>query len=176
MPAIVVRNISAKTHRALRVRARQHGRSTEAEIRAILDGVVRPRLKLGSALAALVKPFGGLELEIKRDKKPAKPANPDRSVLTWLDAQSVESLYLATVSLSELLLGIAGLRPANAAVHSPVPSTNRSSRCSPSGSCPSISLGQKPTRRLLYAHAGMVIRSLLRTPRLRPLPHPVVLS
>ena len=78
MPAIVVRNISAKTHRALRVRARQHGRSTEAEIRAILDGVVRPRLKLGSALAALaalVKPFGGLELEIKRDKKPAKPAN-----------------------------------------------------------------------------------------------------
>ena len=35
------------------------------------DGVVRPRLKLGSALAALVKPFGGLELEIKRDKKPA---------------------------------------------------------------------------------------------------------
>jgi plasmid stability protein len=72
MPAIVVRNISAKTHRALRARARQHGRSTEAEIRAILDGVVRPRLKLGSALA---KPFGGLELEIKRDKKPAKPAN-----------------------------------------------------------------------------------------------------
>jgi plasmid stability protein len=54
MPAIVVRNISAKTHRALRVRARQHGRSTEAEIRAILDGVVRPRLKLGSRLAALV--------------------------------------------------------------------------------------------------------------------------
>jgi plasmid stability protein len=49
--------------------------STEAEIRAILDGVVRPRVKLGSALAALVKPFGGLELDIKRDKKPAKPAN-----------------------------------------------------------------------------------------------------
>ena len=77
MPAIVVRNISAETHRALRVRARQHGRSTEAEIRAILDGAVRPtaRIKLGSALAALVKPFGGLELEIKRDKKPAKPAS-----------------------------------------------------------------------------------------------------
>ena len=75
MPAIVVRNISAKTHRALRVRAKQNGRSTEAEIRAILDGVVQPRLKLGSALAALVKPFGGFELEIKRDKKPAKPAN-----------------------------------------------------------------------------------------------------
>jgi antitoxin FitA len=76
MPAIVVRNISAETHRALRIRARQHGRSTEAEIRAILDGAVRPasRLRLGSALARLAKPFGGLELEIKRDKTPAEPA------------------------------------------------------------------------------------------------------
>jgi plasmid stability protein len=76
MPAIVVRNISKETHRALRVRARQHGRSTEAEIRAILDGAVRPnaRIRLGSALAALAKPFGGLQLETKRDKKPAKPA------------------------------------------------------------------------------------------------------
>src|SRR2546430_8953614 len=77
MPAIVVRNISAETHRALRVRARQHGRSTEAEIRPILDGAVRPRarIKLGSALVALVNPFGGLDLKIKRDKKPAKRAD-----------------------------------------------------------------------------------------------------
>ena len=77
MPAIVVRHISAETHRALRVQARQHGRSTEAEIRAILDGAVRPttRIKLGSALATLAKPFGGLKLKIKRDKRPAKPAH-----------------------------------------------------------------------------------------------------
>ena len=77
MPAVVVRNISAETHRALRVRAKQHGRSTEAEIRAILDVAVRPnsRVKLGSALAALAKPFAGLELEIIRDKTPAKPAD-----------------------------------------------------------------------------------------------------
>jgi len=77
MPAIVVRNISAETHRALRVRARQHGRSTEAEIRAILNGAVRPaaRLRLGTALAALAKPMGGLDLEISRDKAPAAPAD-----------------------------------------------------------------------------------------------------
>jgi antitoxin FitA len=77
MPAIVVRNISSETHRGLRVRARQHGRSTEAEIRAILDVAVRPtsRMRLGSALAALAKPFGGLELGIKRDKTPARPAD-----------------------------------------------------------------------------------------------------
>jgi len=77
MPAIVVRNISAETHRGLRVRARQHGRSTEAEVRAILEGAVRPatRIRLGSALATLTKPFGGLELEIKRDQKPATAAD-----------------------------------------------------------------------------------------------------
>lgn len=77
MPAIVVRNISPETHRALRVRARRHKRSTEAEIRAILDGAVRPvpRLKLGSTLATLAKPFGGLDLEITRDKTLAEPAD-----------------------------------------------------------------------------------------------------
>ena len=77
MPAIVVRNLSAETHRALRVRARQHGRSTEAEVRAIIEGTIRPpsRLRLGSALAALAAPLGGLELEILRDKSPATPAD-----------------------------------------------------------------------------------------------------
>ena len=77
MPAILVRNISPETHRALRVRARQHRRSTEAEIRAILDGAVRPntRLRLGSALATLAEPFGGLDLDVARDKTPAEPAD-----------------------------------------------------------------------------------------------------
>ena len=77
MPAIVVRNIGTETHRALRARAKRHGRSTEAEIRAILDGAVKPatRLRLGSALAALGQPLGGLELKIQRDKTPAAPAD-----------------------------------------------------------------------------------------------------
>jgi plasmid stability protein len=77
MPAIVVRNISVETHQALRLRARKHGRSTEAEVRAIIEGAVRPvaRIGLGTALATLAKPFGGLELKIRRDKRPAKPAN-----------------------------------------------------------------------------------------------------
>lgn len=35
--------------------------------------------------------------------------NPDRKVLGWLDAQAAESLYLATVSLAELLLGVESL-------------------------------------------------------------------
>jgi antitoxin FitA len=77
MPAILVRNISPATHRALRARAKAHGRNTEAEIRAILDDAARAgaRTGLGSALAALAKPFGGLEIEIVRDKTPAEPAD-----------------------------------------------------------------------------------------------------
>lgn len=75
MAAIVIRNLSAETHRALQSRAVQHGRSTEAEARVILEEAVRPatRLKLGSALAALARPLGGLDLDISRDETPAEP-------------------------------------------------------------------------------------------------------
>lgn len=55
MPAVTIRNLSEETHRALRVRAAHHGRSTEAEIRAIIEAAVRPpeRIQLGSLLAAI---------------------------------------------------------------------------------------------------------------------------
>lgn len=36
MAMLTVRNLPDKVHRALRVRAARHGRSTEAEVRAIL--------------------------------------------------------------------------------------------------------------------------------------------
>jgi len=35
----------------------------------------------------------------------------DPSVLTWLDAQIIETLYLSTISLAELRFGIAALAP-----------------------------------------------------------------
>jgi len=55
MPAVTIRNLSEETHRALKVRAAHHGRSTEAEIRDIIEAAVRPdeRVKLGSLLAAI---------------------------------------------------------------------------------------------------------------------------
>ena len=40
--------------------------------------------------------------------EPMRP-NPDPKVLAWLDAQAAESLYISTVSLAELLLGIESL-------------------------------------------------------------------
>ena len=53
MAMLTVRNIPEEVHRALRVRAAQHGRSMEAEVRGILASAVRPegRVKLGSLLA-----------------------------------------------------------------------------------------------------------------------------
>ena len=71
MSALTVRNLPDETHRALRVRAAQNGRSTEAEIRAILEEAVRPkeRIKIGSELAAFGDKYD-LDLEIVRDKEP----------------------------------------------------------------------------------------------------------
>ena len=75
MAAITIRNLSPETHRALRVRAAEHGRSTEAEVRAILDETVRPRerVRMGSALVDAFRPLGGVELKIERDRSPARP-------------------------------------------------------------------------------------------------------
>ena len=72
MPAVVVRNLSEEVHRALKQRARTHGVSTEAEIRTILEEVVRPseRARFGTALYELGQKFGGAELEISRDSRP----------------------------------------------------------------------------------------------------------
>ena len=79
MAAVTVRNLPEATHRALKLRAAQHGRSTEAEIREILEIAVRPtnRLKIGSELAALGRELGGVELDITRDPTPAQPAEFD---------------------------------------------------------------------------------------------------
>ncbi|MBE7245221.1 MAG: Arc family DNA-binding protein, partial [Actinomycetospora chiangmaiensis] len=49
MASITIRNVPDAVHRALRVRAAQNGRSTEAEIRHLLEQAARSegRLKLG---------------------------------------------------------------------------------------------------------------------------------
>jgi len=61
--------------RPAKARARDHGRSTEAEIRAILDAAVKPdeEIGIGSALAALGRLFRGVELDIERGSAPARP-------------------------------------------------------------------------------------------------------
>lgn len=75
MAVVTVRNLPDATHRALRVRAAQNGRSTEAEIREILEEAVRPkaRIKIGSELAAFGDKYE-LGLEIASEKEPIRIA------------------------------------------------------------------------------------------------------
>lgn len=75
MPSVTVRQLSDETHRALKVQAARHGRSTEAEIRHILDAAVNPpeRVKLGSLLAQIGRETGGFETEGLRDKSISEP-------------------------------------------------------------------------------------------------------
>lgn len=76
MPAITVRNLSDETHRALKARASAHQRSTEAEVRAILDAAVsspdRPRL--GSLLAAIGQETGA-DLDVIRERVDRDPVD-----------------------------------------------------------------------------------------------------
>ncbi|ADJ29257.1 FitA-like ribbon-helix-helix domain-containing protein [Nitrosococcus watsonii] len=79
MAMLTVRNLPEEVHRALRVRAATHGRSTEAEVRAILEEAVKPegRVKLGSLLAGIGRRAGLKDEEYavfeQRDKTPAQP-------------------------------------------------------------------------------------------------------
>ena len=74
MPSVTIRNLPDATHRALKQRAAQHGRSTEAEIRHILEGAVKTRRGMGSALAAIGRSVGGVTLATERNKTPLAPA------------------------------------------------------------------------------------------------------
>jgi len=64
--ALTIRNVPLATHRALRVRAAQHGRSTEAEIRLILEAAVKAgaRVRLGSLLAQIGRETGGVDPDL----------------------------------------------------------------------------------------------------------------
>jgi antitoxin FitA len=77
MATVTVRNLPDEVHRALRLRAAQHGRSTEAEIRDILGKSVQSpeRLRIGSELRRYAEQIGGVELEIRRDGDPIEPAS-----------------------------------------------------------------------------------------------------
>jgi plasmid stability protein len=80
MAAVTIRNLSEAAHRALKVRAAQHNRSAEAEMRAILEAAVRPagRLRLGTALAEMSRKIGLTNADVEaldqiRDRTPAEP-------------------------------------------------------------------------------------------------------
>jgi antitoxin FitA len=82
MAMLTVRNLPDEVHRALRVRAAQHGQSMEAEVRQILELATNPqgRVKLGSLLADMGRLAKLSEDEFSvfarvRDKAPSPPVN-----------------------------------------------------------------------------------------------------
>lgn len=83
MANVNVRNLPDEVHRAIRIQAAHHGRSTEAEIRDILERAVKPegRVKLGSYLATIAREVDGLTdeehalFESVHIKSPARAAS-----------------------------------------------------------------------------------------------------
>ena len=82
MAMLTVRNVTDEVHRALRVRAAQHGQSMEAEVREILESAVNPqeRVKLGSLLADMGREARLSDEEFAvfeqvRDKAPSRPVS-----------------------------------------------------------------------------------------------------
>ena len=82
MPSITVRNLPDATHRALKLRATQQGRSTEAEVRYIREAAVARKVGLGSALAQIDRSLHGVDIDVvqdlKRDRRPVKLARFER--------------------------------------------------------------------------------------------------
>jgi plasmid stability protein len=82
MAMLTVRNLPDDVHRALRVQAALHGRSTEAEVREILATAVKPgsRVRLGEALSALGRKVGltNEDFEVFQQARDMTPAEPLR--------------------------------------------------------------------------------------------------
>ncbi len=82
MAAVTIRHLSEEAHRALKVRAAQHNRSTEAEMRAILEAAVRPegRVRLGTALSEMSRQMGltNADVEALEKVREVRPAEPMR--------------------------------------------------------------------------------------------------
>ncbi|MCC6586890.1 MAG: plasmid stability protein [Bryobacterales bacterium] len=78
MPSLTIRNLSEEIHRALRLRAARHGRSTEAEVRTIIEDTVRPpkRLKIGSEIRRIARTAGGMD-ELDFDRRSSEIRGAD---------------------------------------------------------------------------------------------------
>lgn len=81
MAILKVRKVPDEVHRALRLRAAGHGRSTEAEVREILENAVKSekRVRMGDALAALGRRVGLSNQDFEAlDGRNGVPAEPMR--------------------------------------------------------------------------------------------------
>ena len=77
MPTLTIPDLSDRTLRVLSERAQQHGCDIGTEIKSILDAVARDsgQVGLGTALAEIGRRYGGVELDIARDRAEFRPAD-----------------------------------------------------------------------------------------------------
>jgi antitoxin FitA len=75
MAAVTIRNLPDETLRALKKRAQQCGRSTEAEMRLILQNAVRPQRGIGTVLAEIGRKYGGVEFPKTRTRSRVRPVD-----------------------------------------------------------------------------------------------------
>jgi antitoxin FitA len=77
LTAISIRNLDPDVKARLRVRAAEHGRSMEAEIRAILVDAVATQRPVGlfDAIRAASLEHGGVELDLRRHKRRQRPVD-----------------------------------------------------------------------------------------------------
>ena len=78
MAALSIRGLDDEVRQRLRIRAAQHGRSMEAEIRAILIEAVQQPADSASLFSALLDRFGelgGVELELPVRATPPRAAD-----------------------------------------------------------------------------------------------------
>lgn len=76
MTAISIRNLDPDVKAKLRVRAAEHGRSMEAEIRAILvDAVAQRPTGLFDAIRTISLEHGGVDLDLRKKSRRQRPVD-----------------------------------------------------------------------------------------------------
>ena len=77
MATLTIRGLDEETHARLRIRAAQHGRSMEAEVRTILAECLTPYAPdfgLGSRIHARFAGLGGVDLDLSARDEPPRAA------------------------------------------------------------------------------------------------------
>jgi len=77
MPTLTIRNVPVETKKRLRIRAAEHGRSMEAELRAILEETLAEPENMGQAIRRHFGALGGVELDLPERTPAGEP--PDFS-------------------------------------------------------------------------------------------------
>jgi len=76
MSTLTIRQLDERTHARLRGRAAEHGRSVEAEVRAILDAAVNvPEHNFLLSLHTSMAQAGGVELEVPARTDQPRPVD-----------------------------------------------------------------------------------------------------